>query len=105
MTRVGAGSGPKLIAYNRRACSAGSFLTAICLLREHLTRENHAELLAEAAYKTKRQIQELIARRFPTPDAESRIRKLPERQARVANTGMASGLASAASPIHSQITA
>ncbi len=64
-------------------------LTAICLLREHLTRENHAELLAEAAHKTKRQIQELIARRFPTPDAESRIRKLPERQARVANTGLA----------------
>ncbi len=52
-------------------------LTAICLLRDHLTPDNHAELLAEASRRTKWQIQELIARRFPQPDAESRIRKLP----------------------------
>ena len=52
-------------------------LTAVCLLRDYLTSENHQELLAEAAHKTKWQVQELLARRFPRPDVESRVRKLP----------------------------
>src|SRR6187549_70373 len=38
-------------------------LTAVCLLRDYLTSENHQELLAEAAHKTKWQVQELLARR------------------------------------------
>jgi len=40
-------------------------LTAVCLLRDYLTPENHRELLAEASNKTKLQVQELLARRFP----------------------------------------
>jgi hypothetical protein len=52
-------------------------LTAVCLLRDYLTPENHLELLAEASGKTKFQVQELLARRFPRPDVSSRIRKLP----------------------------
>ncbi len=52
-------------------------LSAVCLLRDYLTLENHLELLAEASYKTKVQVQELLARRFPRPDVVSRIRKLP----------------------------
>ena len=52
-------------------------LTAVCLLRDYLTLENHRELLAAASHKTKVQVEELIARRFPRPDVESRIRKLP----------------------------
>jgi hypothetical protein len=52
-------------------------LTAVCLLRDYLTAENHRDLLAEASHKTKWQIEELLARRFPRPDVESRIRKLP----------------------------
>ncbi len=62
-------------------------LTAICLLRDYLTPSNHAELLAEASHKTKWQIQELLARRFPEADVESRIRKLPDRRAKPANAG------------------
>jgi hypothetical protein len=54
-------------------------LTAVCLLRDYLTAENHRELLAEAAHKTKWQVQELIARRFPRPDVASSVRKLPAR--------------------------
>jgi hypothetical protein len=54
-------------------------LTAVCLLRDYLTAENHRELLAEASHKTKWQVQELIARRFPRPDVASSVRKLPER--------------------------
>ena len=52
-------------------------LTAVCLLRDYLTMENHRELLAEASHKTKWQVQELIARRFPRPDVPSTVRKLP----------------------------
>src|SRR4051794_25674486 len=52
-------------------------LTAVCLLRDYLTPENHRELLGEAANKTKWQVQELLARRFPRPDVQSRVRKLP----------------------------
>ena len=50
-------------------------LTAVCLLRDWLTPENHQELLAEASDKTKLQVQELVARRFPQADVASRLRK------------------------------
>ena len=52
-------------------------LTALCLLRDYLTPENQHELLAEVCHKTRWQIEELLARRFPRPDVESRVRKLP----------------------------
>jgi hypothetical protein len=52
-------------------------LTAVCLLRHYLTPENHRELLDEASGKTKLQVQEMLARRFPRPDVASTIRKLP----------------------------
>ena len=52
-------------------------LTAVCLLRDYLTPENHRELLEEASGKTKLQVQEMLARRFPRPDVASTIRKLP----------------------------
>src|SRR5450432_1941167 len=58
-------------------------LTAVCLLRDYLTAENHRELLEEASGKTKLQVQEMLARRFPRPDVASTIRKLPSRRARV----------------------
>ena len=54
-------------------------LTAVCLLRDYLTAENYLELLTEASHKTKWQVQELIARRFPRPDVGSSVRKLPAR--------------------------
>jgi 5-methylcytosine-specific restriction endonuclease McrA len=54
-------------------------LTAVCLLRDYLTLENHLDLLTEASHKTKWQVQELIARRFPRPDVPSTVRKLPVR--------------------------
>jgi hypothetical protein len=58
-------------------------LTAVCLLRDYLTPENHRELLEEASGKTKLQVQELLARRFPRPDVASTIRKLPPPRAPV----------------------
>jgi len=58
--------------------SGALHITGINMLTKYLTKENHAELLEAAAGKTKRQIQELIAVRFPVPDAPTTIRKLPQ---------------------------
>ena len=52
-------------------------LTTVRLLAPHLTRKNHEELLAEACGKRKRQVQELLARRYPKPDVAASVRKLP----------------------------
>jgi hypothetical protein len=61
---------------------AGSLnLTTVRLLSPHLTDENGAELLAEAAGKGKRGVEELLARRFPKPDVQESIRKIPVRLA------------------------
>jgi hypothetical protein len=54
-------------------------LTTVRLLAPHLTRQNHEELLAAACGKRKRQVQELLAARFPQPDVACSIRKLPAR--------------------------
>jgi len=48
-------------------------LTALLLLREYLTQDNHEELLRAAAGRTKSQVQELLAARFPRPNAPSMI--------------------------------
>jgi hypothetical protein len=56
-------------------------LTGLRLLAPHLTMENQREVLAEAAGKTKREIEELVARLAPQPPVASTIRKLPERHA------------------------
>ena len=43
-------------------------LSAVVLLTPHLTSANAAELVAAAAYQTKAEVQQLLARRFPKPD-------------------------------------
>jgi hypothetical protein len=53
-------------------------LTGLRLLAPHLTDDNHQDLLAEAAGKPKRKIEEMVARLSPRPPAPSLIRKLPE---------------------------
>jgi hypothetical protein len=76
-------------------------LTGVCLLRDYLTPENHLELLEEASHKTKLQVQELLARRFPRPDVASYVRKLPSRAACAASEhpkGCAAGEHSPAPP-------
>src|SRR6266705_7040259 len=68
-------------------------LTAVCLLRDYLTPENHRELLEDASGKTKLQVQELLARRFPRPDVASTIRKLPPPRAPAPASAAAPALA------------
>ena len=52
-------------------------LTAISLLGPHLTPANHVELLDSARHMSKREVELLIARVRPQPDAPSVVRKLP----------------------------
>ena len=52
-------------------------LTTIRLLAPHLTPANHRELFAAAAGRGKRQVQELVAERFPEPDVASSVRPVP----------------------------
>lgn len=54
-------------------------LSGIHLLKAHLTAENYEQVLAQAKHKTMRQIEELVARLAPQPDAPSTLRALPAR--------------------------
>ena len=55
-------------------------LTGLRLLAEHLTEANLEAVLAEASGKSKRAIEELVARLAPKPPVPTSIRMLPERQ-------------------------
>jgi 5-methylcytosine-specific restriction endonuclease McrA len=57
-------------------------LSGIAKLVPHLTRENAASLLSRAAYRSKRQVEELVAEVAPRPDVPTLVRKLPERPPR-----------------------
>src|SRR5262245_21347562 len=51
-------------------------LTAVRLLAPHLTEENHRSLLHAAIHKTKREVEELLAARFPRAAVTESIRRL-----------------------------
>jgi len=53
-------------------------LSGIASLASHLTPENRDAVLARAAHKSKREIEELIAELAPRPDVPSVMRKLPQ---------------------------
>ena len=55
-------------------------LTAVGLLRPHLTEANHRAVLDEARGKSKRDVQELVARLAPRHDVAASIRKAPQRK-------------------------
>ncbi len=52
-------------------------LTTVGLLAAHLTPENHQDLLDMARHKSKRQVEELVARLRPQPPVPASVRKLP----------------------------
>jgi len=52
-------------------------LTTVRLIAQYLTPENHEELLAAAAGKTRSEVELLIAARFPKPDVPTSVRRLP----------------------------
>src|SRR6478609_4920406 len=56
-------------------------LCALCALAPHLTADNAIELFDACRGKTRRQVEELLAVRFPRPDVREQIRRLPARTA------------------------
>ncbi len=56
-------------------------LTALVAIRDVVTASNVDEVASEVAGKSKREVEEIVARRAPKPDVPATIRKLPERPA------------------------
>src|SRR6478736_2989708 len=56
-------------------------LCALCALAPHLTADNATELMDACRGKTRRQVEALLAVRFPRPDVREQIRRLPARTA------------------------
>jgi hypothetical protein len=52
-------------------------LTAVSLLRPHLTATNHVDVLNAAKHQSKREVEHLVARLRPQPDVPAVLRKLP----------------------------
>jgi len=52
-------------------------LTAVRLLRRHLTPENHEAVLARACGRSRREVEALVAELAPRADVPSSVRKLP----------------------------
>src|SRR3989449_7180187 len=52
-------------------------LSAVIVLAPHLTPENADELLAAAAHKTRAEIEQLLAERFPRPDLLAAVQAIP----------------------------
>jgi len=53
-------------------------LSGLTLLAPHLTPQNADELLATATLKSKREIERLLAERFPKPDLPALVRAIPQ---------------------------
>ena len=52
-------------------------LSAVCAVRKHINDENHADLLEQISGRSKREIEQLLAARFPTAPSANKLRKLP----------------------------
>jgi hypothetical protein len=52
-------------------------LTAVCLLAPLLTDQNHGQLIADSRHRSKRDIEDLVARMRPKADVATSVRKLP----------------------------
>ncbi len=59
-------------------------LSAVRLLAPHLTGDNHAALLNEASHKSKREIEQIVARLLPRADVRTSVRKVPARRVSIA---------------------
>jgi hypothetical protein len=70
--------------------SGAMSLTAVRMLRPHLTPENHEAVLARASGRSLREIEVLIAELSPRPDVPTSVRKLPEPAARTLDLPTAS---------------
>lgn len=69
--------------------SGAVHLSTLELLRDHLTNENHRELLEITSGKSKREVEALLAARFPKPDVPAKIRQLSAERFKVEFTATA----------------
>src|SRR2546423_10088565 len=77
--------------------SGAVHLTGLRILIPHLDEENHEKVLAQAAGKSKREIEELAAALSPRPPVPDAIRKNPNRELALAASGGDRDVGSAAS--------
>ena len=76
--RIEAARGAKKFPLILEMLAAGSLsLSTVKLLAPHLTRDNHVKLLGAASGRSKRDVEELLAQRYPRPDVPTSIRKVP----------------------------
>jgi hypothetical protein len=73
-----------------RLASGAMSLSAVRMLRPHLTPENHEAVLARASGRSLREIEALVAELSPRPDVATSVRKLPEPAARTLDLAAAS---------------
>ena len=66
-------------------------LSAVKLLAPVLSAENCEELLRAARFKSKRQVELMLAQRFPRADVPNVIRKLPTKTITAVLTGAVAG--------------
>jgi 5-methylcytosine-specific restriction endonuclease McrA len=64
-------------------------LSALALLRPHLTEENHTDLLEAVRGKSKREVDMLLATRFPRRDEPARMRPISPERFRIESTASA----------------
>jgi hypothetical protein len=60
-----------------RLADASVTLTTVSLLAKHLSEDNHRALLGEVRHRSKRDVEAIVARISPRPDAVSIVRTLP----------------------------
>jgi hypothetical protein len=68
-------------------------LCALCALAPHLNEQNAGELFEASKGKTRRQIEEMLAVRFPRPDVREQIRRLPARGQALTHSAINGGVA------------
>src|SRR2546427_7962791 len=73
-------------------------LTTVGLIGRLLTRDNYREVLAAAKGRSKREVEELVARLHPQPDVPSLIRKLPSAKPVAAPDALLAAAAPAPAP-------
>src|SRR2546427_9374311 len=73
-------------------------LTSVGLVGRHLTRDNYREVLAAAKGRSRREVEELVARIHPQPDVPSLIRKLPSAKPVAAPDALLAAAAPAPAP-------
>src|SRR4051812_28911001 len=62
-----------------RVASGALGLSVLCALNPHLNLENSAELFEVCTRKSRRRVEEILAARFPKPDVEDLIRRMPNK--------------------------